>query len=94
MAGYLGIRKLLYINQNLKAPLITDSPFFFIALTVMIIGSFLFLTGFLAELLITRSSYDRNRYLIKDKVNMNHFPDTRYYLRIFSDLTLPDLFIH
>lgn len=69
MAGYLGIRKLIYINQNLKAPLVTDSPFFFIALTVMIIGSFLFLTGFLAEL-ITRSSYDRNRYLIKDRINI------------------------
>jgi glycosyltransferase involved in cell wall biosynthesis len=68
MAGYLGIRKLVYINQNLKAPLITDIPFFFIALTVMIIGSFLFLTGFIAEML-NRNSYDRNKYIIKDKVN-------------------------
>ncbi|MEI6049296.1 MAG: glycosyltransferase family 2 protein [Bacteroidota bacterium] len=68
MAGYLGIRKLVFINQHLRAPLVTDSPFFFIALTVMIIGSFLFLTGFLGEL-VNRNSSERNSYLIKDKVN-------------------------
>jgi glycosyltransferase involved in cell wall biosynthesis len=68
MAGYLGIRKLFFIHHNLRAPLVTDSPFFFIALTVMIIGSFLFLTGFLGEL-INRNSSERNKYLIKDKVN-------------------------
>ncbi len=68
MAGYLGIRKLIFVNQHLRAPLITDSPFFFIALTVMIIGSFLFLTGFLGEL-VNRNSPERNNYLIKDKVN-------------------------
>jgi len=69
MAGYLGIRKLVFINHNLRAPLITDSPYFFIALTVMIIGSFLFLTGFLGEL-VNRNSSERNNYLIKDKVNV------------------------
>ena len=69
MAGYLGIKKLVFLNQHLKAPLVTDSPYFFIALTVMIIGSFLFLTGFLGEL-INRNSSERNSYHIKDKVNM------------------------
>lgn len=69
MAGYLGVKKLIFLNQHLKAPLVTDSPYFFIALTVMIIGSFLFLTGFLGEL-INRNSSERNSYLIKDKVNM------------------------
>jgi len=68
MAAYLGIRKLLFIGNNLRAPLVTDSPYFFIALTVMIIGSFLFLTGFLGEL-VNRNSSERNNYLIKDKVN-------------------------
>jgi len=68
MAGYLGIRKLVFVNQHLRAPLVTDSPFFFIALTVMIIGSILFLTGFLGEL-VNRNSSERNNYLIKDKVN-------------------------
>lgn len=69
MAGYLGIRKLVFVYQNLRAPLITDSPWFYISLAVMIIGSFLFLTGFLAELVNRRSS-ERNRYLIRDKVNL------------------------
>jgi glycosyltransferase involved in cell wall biosynthesis len=69
MACYLGIRKLVFIHDHLRAPLVTDSPFFFIALTVMIIGSFLFLTGFLGEL-VNRNSSERNNYLIRDKVNL------------------------
>ncbi|MGA2406462.1 MAG: glycosyltransferase family 2 protein [Bacteroidales bacterium] len=69
MAGYLGIRKLVFVSHHLRAPLVTNSPFFFIALTVMIIGSFLFLTGFLGEL-VNRNSSERNNYLIKDKVNI------------------------
>jgi glycosyltransferase involved in cell wall biosynthesis len=67
MAGYLGIRKLVFIHHHLRAPLVTESPFFFIALTVMIIGSFLFLTGFLGEL-VNRNSSERNKYLIRDEV--------------------------
>ena len=69
MAGYLGIRKLVFTSHHLRAPLVTNSPFFFIALTVMIIGSILFLTGFLGEL-VNRNSPERNSYLIKDKVNL------------------------
>jgi len=68
MAGYLGVRKLVFVSHHLRAPLVTNSPFFFIGLTVMIIGSFLFLTGFLGEL-INRNSPERNSYLMKDKVN-------------------------
>ena len=68
MAVYLGVRKLFFIHHGMRAPLVTDSPFFFIALTVMIIGSFLFLTGFLGEL-ISRNSSERNKYLIRDRVN-------------------------
>jgi glycosyltransferase involved in cell wall biosynthesis len=69
MAGYLGIRKLVFVHNNLRAPLITNSPYFYIAITVMIIGSFLFLTGFLGEL-INRNSPERNAYLVKEKVNL------------------------
>lgn len=70
MALYLGIRKLVFIRNNLRAPLVTDSPFFYIALTVMIIGTVLFLTGFLGEL-INRNSSERNEYLIKERLNIN-----------------------
>jgi len=69
MAGYLGIRKLVYVHNNLRTPLVTDSPYFYIALTTMIIGSILFLTGFLGEL-INRNSAERNIYLIRDKINL------------------------
>ena len=69
MAGILGVKKLIYVSHNLRAPLITSSPYFYIALTVMIIGSFMFLTGFLGEL-INRNSSERNLYLIKDKINL------------------------
>lgn len=69
LAACLGIRKLVFVYQNLRAPLVTDSPYFYIALAVMIIGSFLFLTGFLAEL-VNRRAPDRNRYLIKETLNL------------------------
>lgn len=67
MALYLGIRKLVFVSQGTLAPLVTDSPYFYISLAVMIIGSLFFLAGFLAEM-INRSSSDRNRYLIRDSV--------------------------
>jgi glycosyltransferase involved in cell wall biosynthesis len=69
MAGFLGGRKLWYVSNNMRAPLVTDSPFFYIALTVMVIGTLLFLTGFLGEL-INRNSSERNSYLIREKVNI------------------------
>lgn len=69
MAGYLGIQKLVFVHNNLRAPLVTDSPYFYIALTAMIIGTLLFLTGFLGEL-TNRNSAERNKYLIKEKVNL------------------------
>jgi glycosyltransferase involved in cell wall biosynthesis len=69
MAGFLGGRKLWYVYNHQRAPLVTDSPFFYIALTVMVIGTLLFLTGFLGEL-VNRNASDRNNYLIKEKVNL------------------------
>jgi glycosyltransferase involved in cell wall biosynthesis len=70
IAGYLGGRKLVFVHNHMRAPLVTDSPYFYIALTVMIIGSFLFLTGFLGEL-INRSSPERNKYLIRERLNLD-----------------------
>ncbi len=70
MAAYLGIRKLSFVHQGMRAPLITDSPYFYIALAVMIIGSVFFVTGFLAEL-VNRRSPDRNQYLVKEKLNIS-----------------------
>jgi glycosyltransferase involved in cell wall biosynthesis len=69
-AGYIGASKLYYLNQHVKAPLVTDNPYFYISLACMIIGSQLFVAGFLGEL-ISRSSSDRNTYLIAEKIKLN-----------------------
>jgi glycosyltransferase involved in cell wall biosynthesis len=69
LALFLGARKLVFIHNAMRAPLVTASPYFYISLTAMIIGTLLFMTGFLAELINRRSS-ERNVYLIKDDVNI------------------------
>lgn len=48
-------------------PLVTSSPYFYISLTSMIIGTQLFLTGFIAEL-IARDSPQRNNYIIETEI--------------------------
>lgn len=69
-AVYLGISKIysVYVS-NTYARLITERPSFYISLTCMIIGTQLFLAGFIGEL-ISRSAPDRNRYLVEKKVNL------------------------
>lgn len=47
---------------------VTDKPLFYLALVAMIIGTQLFLAGFLGEL-ISRNSHDRNNYQIEKRVN-------------------------
>lgn len=66
-AGWLGAEKLISLWNGIKAPLVTTSPYFYISLTAMIIGTQLFLIGFLGEL-VSRSSSDRNNYLVEDKI--------------------------
>ena len=61
-AFYLGVDK-LFINPT--GTLITQRPQFYIALTAMIIGSQLFLAGFLGELLL-RSKKENSNYSIKN----------------------------
>ena len=60
--GYITIAK--FIQPEVS---ITNKPAFYIALTAMLVGIQLFLTGFVAELL-TRSAPDRNSYLISEKL--------------------------
>jgi len=61
----LGIDK-LFINPYGR--LITDRPQFFIALTAMILGTQLFLAGFLGEILI-RSRKNETRYTISEEIS-------------------------
>ncbi|MBP1668138.1 MAG: glycosyltransferase [Bacteroidetes bacterium] len=67
MAAIVGILKLIAVYQNLPARLVTESPYFFIALAAMILGTQLFMTGFLGEL-ISRSSSERNVYHIEKEI--------------------------
>jgi glycosyltransferase involved in cell wall biosynthesis len=62
-AIWLGIEKIIQLQHGIVGNLITNSPYFYIALTAMIIGAQFFLGGFLGEL-VSRSSTDRNKYQI------------------------------
>jgi len=59
--------KFYFLNKGIPAPLITDTPYFYIALVSMIIGTQLFLAGFIGEL-ITRNSSERNRYIVSETI--------------------------
>lgn len=60
---YLSLMKIMYQEYG-----IADRPLFYLGILTLIIGTQLFVTGFLAEL-ITRSSADRNQYLIEQKID-------------------------
>ena len=62
-AGWLGAQKLYHVYRGIKASLVVDSPYFYLALTAMILGTQFFLAGFLGEL-ISRNSTERNTYQI------------------------------
>ena len=66
-AFILGVDKLYALTQGIPQRLVTDSPYFYIALTMMIIGTQLFLTGFVGDL-VSRSSHDRNDYKIEEEI--------------------------
>lgn len=67
-AVYIGFTKLYKLSQGMKAILVTDNPWFYIALIAMIIGTQLFLAGFLGELLIKTKSNEKH-YAIREKIN-------------------------
>ena len=63
----VGATKLIALANNEPSRLVTDSPYFYIALTMMILGTQLFLTGFIAEL-VSRTSQERNKYNISKEI--------------------------
>ncbi len=68
-AFYLGAYKLYCAYTHHAARLITERPSFYISLTCMIIGSMMFLAGFMGELIL-RNSPVRNNYLVDEKLNL------------------------
>lgn len=65
IAGYLAALKIFYSVYK-----IADKPIFYLALLCMVIGSQLFIGGFLAEM-IGRATPDRNKYIIREFLNLN-----------------------
>jgi hypothetical protein len=55
----------IHIGQDYRDA--TEQPLFYIALTAIILGSQLFLTGFVAEL-VSRNGSERNKYQIEETV--------------------------
>ncbi len=66
-AFVIGVGKLWCLAMDVPERLVTDSPFFYIALTMMLIGTQLFVAGFLGDL-VSRSSQNRNDYQIEKTI--------------------------
>jgi glycosyltransferase involved in cell wall biosynthesis len=64
-AAWIGASKLYKLYHSLPSILVTDNPWFYISLTSMILGTLLFLAGFLGELIL-RSSREKERYRISE----------------------------
>ncbi len=63
----VGANKIYCLVSGIPARLVTESPYFYIALTMMILGTQLFVAGFLGEL-ISRNSAERNKYQIEKEI--------------------------
>ncbi|MBF7090411.1 glycosyltransferase [Flavobacterium sp. ALJ2] len=68
LAGYIGVSKLYHMYMGMRYNLVTNNPWFFIALTTMILGTQLFLAGFLGEIIL-RTKNNEARYKIAHQVN-------------------------
>ena len=68
---YIGIEKLfkVYISHS-PARLIAENPYFYISLVFMILGTQLFLAGFLGELIV-RNNREKKLYLVQKEINLN-----------------------
>lgn len=66
-ALWLGISKLIDVARGIYGHLITNNPWFFIALTMMIMGSLLFVAGFLGEMII-RTNREHKNYNIDEVI--------------------------
>ena len=69
LLGFLAIlvvggTKLYHLHSGQSYPLVTNNPYFYIALTMMILGTQLFVAGFLGEL-VSRNAPERNNYQIE-----------------------------
>ena len=68
LAGFIGVSKLYHMYNNMRYSLITTNPWFYIALTTMVLGTQLFLAGFLGEIIL-RTKNNEERYKVSREVN-------------------------
>ena len=68
LAGFIGVSKLYHMYNNMRYSLITTNPWFYIALTTMVLGTQLFLAGFLGEIIL-RTKNNEERYKVSSEVN-------------------------
>ncbi|EFC70712.1 glycosyltransferase family 2 protein [Prevotella sp. oral taxon 299] len=66
-AAIIGADKLWALSQGIPQRLVTDSPYFYISLTMMILGTQLFMAGFIGDM-VSRSSSTRNDYQIEKTI--------------------------
>jgi glycosyltransferase involved in cell wall biosynthesis len=66
-AFIIGADKMWAVAHGIPQRLVTSSPYFYISLTMMMIGTQLFLAGFLGDL-VSRSSSNRNDYQIEEEI--------------------------
>lgn len=67
-AGYIGASKLYHMYMGMRYTLVTNNPWFYIALTTMVLGTQLFLAGFLGEIIL-RTKNNEERYKVATEVN-------------------------
>ncbi|KIA87624.1 glycosyltransferase family 2 protein [Flavobacterium sp. AED] len=68
LAGYIGVSKLYHMYNGMTYNLVTSNPWFYIALTTMVLGTQLFLAGFLGEIIL-RTKNNEERYKVSTEVN-------------------------
>ncbi|MBC7555769.1 MAG: glycosyltransferase [Chryseobacterium sp.] len=66
-AFWLGLSKLIDVSRGIYGHLLANNPWFFIALTMMILGTLLFIAGFLGEMMI-RNNRDHKNYYIDEVI--------------------------
>lgn len=66
-ALWLGISKLIDVSRGIYGHLLANNPWFFIALTMMVLGTLLFIAGFLGEMMI-RSNRDHQNYYVEEEI--------------------------
>ena len=66
-AAMIGADKLWAVYHEIPQRLVTDSPYFYISLTMMVLGTQLFMAGFIGDM-VSRSSSARNDYQIESTI--------------------------